>query len=58
MVEECFLKKGTHIIKLFFIGTFSEKTPSSETLLHLVLTLSGNGMRILMADSVLSAREI
>lgn len=53
-----FSEKGTHILRKFFKGTFSETTPSAKTLLLLILTLSGNGVRMLMADAVMSAREI
>ena len=53
-----FSEKGTHILRKFFKGTFSEATPSAKTLLLLILTLSGNGVRLLMADAVMSAREI
>lgn len=53
-----FSEKGTHILRKIFKGTFSETTPSAKTLLLLILTLSGNGVRLLMADAVLSAREI
>lgn len=58
--DECEVlkRKGKYIEKTNSAFTFSEKTPSMNTLSQLNPAVTGNGVRMLMADAVLSAREI